>query len=387
MSRSRKPPPNAAQHRFDDDPYDQHAGWDALVTRARGRGAVSNASGRFEPHGTLPVDDGWRSLEDVLEPLRTELIPETPKKAITYNKSPDISFDRSINPYRGCEHGCIYCYARPNHTYAGMSAGLDFETKLFVKKDLPYLLEQELSKPRYRPRTIMLGADTDAYQPVEKDKQITRALLQVLSRANHPVGLVTKSALVQRDIDILAPMAAKGLARVAMSLTSLDPKLSRKMEPRAAAPHRRLETIRALSAAGIPTTVMTAPVIPAINDMEIEGLLSAASNAGATSAGYVLLRLPQEIAYLFEEWLEAHFPDRAKKVMSQMRDMRGGAAYQSEFGLRQTGSGPLATLIAQRFRAACARHGLDQPALSLRTDLFTPPKQHGATEQFDLFSE
>jgi len=377
--------PKADRHRIPEEHAEDYAGWGALRTRARGRGAVSNAAGRYESHGALPIDDGWQTLEDVLPRLQTEIIPETPRKAITYNTSPDISFDRTINPYRGCEHGCIYCYARPNHAYSGMSAGIDFETRIFAKRGLAALLERELSKPRYRPRTVVIGGDTDAYQPAEKDRRITRDVLETLSRTNHPLGIVTKSALVLRDLDILEPMAKKGLVRVAVSLTSLDPQLSRKLEPRAAAPHRRLDTIRALSAAGVPVTVMTAPIIPAINDMEIEALLTEASNAGAITAGYVLLRLPHEIAYLFEEWLEHHFADRKSKVMKLMRDMRDGADYQSEWGVRQRGTGPYAKLIAQRFRNACRRVGLERPGLSLRTDLFTPPTDDTDSCQMDLF--
>ena len=380
------PPPSAARHRIDHKGHISSPGWGALVRRARGRGAVSNASGRFETRGTIPVDDGWRSLEDIIAPIRTEIIPEAPRKAITYNQSPDISFDRTINPYKGCEHGCIYCYARPNHAFAGLSAGVDFETKIFAKRGLIPLLETELSKPRYRPRTIVLGGDTDVYQPIERELKITRAILEVLAKSNHPVALVTKSALVLRDLDLLAPMAAKGLARVAISLTSLDSKLSRKLEPRASAPHKRLEMIHALANSGVPVTVMTAPIIPAINDMELESLLSAAAQSGASSAGYVLLRLPHETAYLFEEWLDTHFPDRKSKVMAQIRAMRGGANYQSEWRKRQRGQGPYADLIAQRFEKACVRVGLDHPALSLRTDLFTP-NANQQQMQWDLFED
>ncbi len=376
--------PPADRHRGVEDSPLGNDDWSALAARAKGRGAFSNASGRFESQGVQPFDDGWDTLGLDTPPLSTQLLPETPRSAITYNKSPDISFDRTINPYRGCEHGCIYCYARPAHAYAGMSSGLDFETRIFVKDGLPQVLERELSRPRYRPRTLVLGGDTDVYQPAERSRLITRSVLEVLSHTRHPVALVTKSALVLRDLDILAPMAEQGLVRVAISLTSLDNRLSRKMEPRAAAPHRRLDTIRALSKAGIPVTVMTAPIIPAINDMAIDDLLQAASEAGASSAGYVLLRLPLEISTLFREWLDANYPDRASKVMRLMQDMRNGRDYQSEFGLRQRGSGAYARLISQRFRKACARYRLNQPRLNLRTDLFRPPLP-GANNQGDLF--
>ena len=368
------------------DHSDEAPDWSMLQRRARGRGTGSNRSGRFEPYSTSPFDDGWDSTNEPIETLRTQFLPETPKSAITFNNSPDISFDRTINPYRGCEHGCVYCYARPAHSYAGLSAGLDFETKIFVKRGLPELLRKELSRPRYTPRKIVLGGDTDVYQPAEKQLKITRSLLEVLAEANHPVGLVTKSALVLRDIDILAPMAEKGLVRIAISLTSTDNRLSRLMEPRAAAPHRRLEIVRQLSEAGIPVSVMTAPVIPAINDMDLDTLLERAADAGALSAGYVLLRLPHEISSLFQEWLETHFPDRADKVMSLLRSMRGGKDYQSDFGLRQRGSGPYAKMIAQRFRLSCRRHGLDQPLPRLTETLFTPPLKTACKQQ-DMFED
>lgn len=361
--------------------------WSPLASRAKGRGALSNDSGRFEPHQTSPFDDGWGGLEEPLPKLKTEILRETPKTALTYNSSPDISFDRTVNPYRGCEHGCIYCFGRPAHAYSGLSPGLDFETKIFVKPGIVELLEKELSRPRYIPRTIVLGGDTDIYQPIERELKITRRLIELLARAKHPFGFVTKSALVLRDLDLLAPLAERGLVRAAVSLTSLDNKLSRRMEPRAAAPHRRLETIRALSDAGIPVTVMTAPIVPAINDMEIERLLHAAADNGASRAGYVLLRLPREISGLFQEWLSANYPDRADKVMAQMRAMRGGKDYQSEFGLRQTGQGEYVRLIAQRFKKASKRFNLNNPALNLRTDLFCPPRPINGAAQPDLFNE
>src|SRR5437763_7777178 len=279
--------------------------------RRRGRGALSNATGRYEPKARLVFDDGWQSLED-LPPFATTVTVEATRKIITRNDSPDIGFDRSINPYRGCEHGCVYCFARPTHAYLGLSPGLDFESKLFVKPEAPELLERELSAPGYQPRTIAIGTNTDPYQPVDRRYEIMRRILAVLERAGHPVGIVTKSALVLRDIDILSRMARRNLAKVALSVTTLDPKLARTMEPRAATPSRRLEALRQLSAAGIPTAVLVAPIIPAINDAEIERVLDAAAAAGAESAGYVTLKMPFEIKDLFREWLREHFPDKEK---------------------------------------------------------------------------
>ncbi len=350
--------------------------------RRRGRGAVTNHTGRFEAAKAEAFDDGWESLAE-LSAFKTQVFEDSAKSIIARNDSPDISFDRSINPYRGCEHGCIYCYARPTHCYLGHSAGLDFETKLYAKSDAAKLLEQELAHPRYKPDTIALGANTDPYQPIERERRITHGVLEVLARANHPVGIVTKSALVMRDIDILAPMAEKGLARVAMSITSLDRHVARVMEPRAATPSRRLEAVRQLAAAGIPVTVMVAPVIPSLTDHEIEGILTAARDAGATSAGYVLLRLPLEIKELFREWLAEHFPDRAGRVINLLRSMHGGADYNAEFGHRQRGSGPYADQIAMRFRLARNRLGLDVERIPLRTDLFKAPVLRG--QQFGLF--
>src|SRR5580700_7839554 len=277
--------------------------------RRRGRGAQSNATGRYEPLARVVFDDGWQSLED-LPPFATSVSVDASRKVITRNESPDIGFDRSINPYRGCEHGCIYCFARPTHAYLGLSPGLDFESKLFVKPDAPALLERELSAPNYVPRTMAIGTNTDPYQPIERRYEIMRQLLEVLDRAGHPVGIVTKSALILRDTDILARMAKRNLVKVAISVTTLDPKLARVMEPRAPTPPRRLEALRQLSAAGIPTSVMVAPVIPAINDADIERILDAAAAAGVSGAGYVLLRLPLEVRDLFKEWLMANFPDR-----------------------------------------------------------------------------
>src|SRR5438876_9224916 len=291
--------------------------------RRRGRGTLSNASGRYEAIARIAFDDGWQSLEE-LPPFATTVSVDSTRRIITRNESPDISFDRSINPYRGCEHGCVYCFARPTHAYLGFSPGLDFESKLFVKPEAPQLLERELSAPNYQPRTIAIGTNTDPYQPIDRRYKVMRGILEVLERAGHPVGIVTKSALVLRDIDILARMAERNLAKVAISVTTLDAKLARTMEPRAATPARRLEALRQLSAAGVPTSVMVAPVIPAINDADIERILDAAALAGVKGAGYVLLRLPLEVRDLFVEWLKANYPDRTDHVMKLIRDMRGG---------------------------------------------------------------
>ena len=338
----------------------------------RGRGAISNQTGRFERETRDPFDDGWGTVEESAARLRTSLTREAARTIITYNRSPDISFDRTINPYRGCEHGCVYCFARPTHAYHGLSAGLDFESRLFFKPEGPALLRKELSRPSYVPRPIALGMNTDAYQPVERQLKLTRAFLEVLSEHNHPVTLLTKSALIQRDIDILAPMAEKGLARVGVSLTSLDPRLSRLMEPRAAAPYRRLQTISALADAGLPVIAMTAPIIPALNEPEMEDLLEASAEHGAVSAGYVLLRLPFELKDIFHEWLAAHYPDRAAKVINILRDMRGGQDYDANWFERGRGRGVHARLISQRFKKTARRLGLDEPRPRLRTDLFRP---------------
>jgi DNA repair photolyase len=342
----------------------------------RGRGAVTNASGRFEPLRRASEDDGWGSLEGE-PPFKTDVTVERAKTIITRNDSPDLSFDRSINPYRGCEHGCSYCFARPTHAYMGLSPGLDFESKLFAKTNATELLERELSAEGYQPRTIAIGTNTDAYQPIEKTHRIMRGVLEVLSRFGHPVGIVTKSALVARDIDILAPMAAKGLAKVAISITTLDRKLSRAMEPRAASPDKRLEAIRQLSQAGIPVTVLVAPVIPGLNDHEIEAILAAARAAGASEAGYVLLRLPLEVRDLFREWLLENAPGKLRHVMSLVQSTRGGKDYDSRFGQRQTGTGPFAWLTGRRFQAAAEKEGFNGKRLKLRTDLFAPPARPG----------
>lgn len=349
--------------------------------RRRGRGTVSNRSGRFEPIHRVDEDDGWNSSE-TLDAFATTITVERPRTIITRNQSPDISFDRSINPYRGCEHGCVYCFARPTHAFMGLSSGLDFETKLFVKEGAAEKLLRELADPAYRPRTIAIGTNTDPYQPIERTHRIMRSVLEVLAAADHPVGIVTKSTLVTRDIDLLAPMAAKGLVKVALSITTLDAKLARTMEPRATTPTRRLAAIEALAKAGIPVTVMTAPIIPAVNDAEMETILAEARSRGAIEAGYVMLRLPLEVRDLFREWLLQHYPDRLRHVMSLVQSMRGGKDNESTWGRRMTGAGPYATLIARRFDLARQRLGFPKQRASLRTDLFRPPA--GAGRQLSL---
>jgi len=344
--------------------------------RRRGRAAGLNFTGRFEPVTRETFDDGWQTLEE-LPPFRTEVQVEKPRTIITRNESPDIPFDRSINPYRGCEHGCIYCFARPTHAFMGLSAGLDFEAKLFAKPDAPKLLERELSRPGYKPRVIAIGTNTDPYQPIEKEWRIMRQILDVLDKANHPVSIVTKSALVMRDIDILSRMAARGLAWVGMSVTTLDRKLARTMEPRAATPPRRLEAIRALSEAGIPTAIMMAPIIPGLNDHEIERVLDSGKAAGALEASYVLLRLPLEVSPLFRDWLLRNYPDRYRHVMSLVRSMRGGKDYDAEFGKRMKGAGPYAWQIARRFEMTAKRLELTRTRRNLAIDQFIPPSGSG----------
>ncbi|MEX0344862.1 MAG: PA0069 family radical SAM protein [Rhizobiaceae bacterium] len=340
--------------------------------RRRGRASAINPSGRFEPRTRHVFDDGWQSLED-LPPFKTEVQVERPRTIITRNTSPDISFDRSINPYRGCEHGCVYCFARPTHAFMGLSAGLDFESKLFAKPDAARLLERELARKDYKPATIAIGTNTDPYQPVEKKWRIMRDILEVLDAHNHPVAIVTKSALVTRDIDILSRMSERGLAKVALSVTTLDRKLSRTMEPRAATPSKRLEAMKQLSEAGIPVSVMAAPLVPGLNDSELERILDSAKAAGACEAGYILLRLPLEVSPVFKEWLLRHYPDRYRHVLSLVRSMRGGKDYDSEWGRRLRGSGPYAWQIGRRFEIAAKRLGLNVQKMELRSDLFSPP--------------
>jgi DNA repair photolyase len=344
--------------------------------RRRGRGARSNRSGRFEGEAREDFDDGWESLGD-LDAFKTEVRIEPARSIITSNDSPDIGFDQSINPYRGCEHGCIYCYARPTHCFLGHSAGLDFETKLYAKANAAELLTRELANPRYQPKLIALGTNTDPYQPIEREHRITRSILEVLERVRHPVGIVTKSSLIVRDLDILARMAKLGLVKAALSVTTLDRRIARKMEPRAPTPAKRLEAVRALTEAGVPTAVMVAPVVPGLNDSEIERILEAAHEAGARQAGYVMLRLPLEIKALFREWLATEFPDRAKRVISLVQSLHGGRDYEAEFGLRQRGRGPFAEHIALRFRLALKRLGMNERKLELSTGLFVRPQLPG----------
>ena len=357
---------------------------DAIIPagRRRGRGAISNTSGRFEPYERVEEDDGWDVLAD-LPPFKTDIAFEAARRIITRNESPDISFDRSINPYRGCEHGCVYCFARPTHSYLGLSPGLDFESKLTVKPNAAELLERELSAPGYQLRVMAMGTNTDPYQPIERRFRITRQVLEVLARTGHPVGIVTKSDLVLRDLDILAPMAARGLAKVALSVTTLDGKLARALEPRAPTPAKRLEALRRLSEAGVPTTVMVAPVIPALNDEEIERILEAAHAAGAREAGYVLLRLPHEIKDLFREWLLEHRPDKMRHVLNLVKSTRGGKAYDATWGKRMRGDGVYAWTIGRRFELAARRLGINAQRRKLRADLFVPPR--GPCEQLTLF--
>ncbi|GAB5374754.1 MAG: PA0069 family radical SAM protein [Acuticoccus sp.] len=351
---------------------------------ASGRGAGTNPHPRFDAEERTSFDDGWA---DGVEPLagsaRTTVTEEAARTIITRNSSPDIGFDRSINAYRGCEHGCVYCFARPSHAYLGLSPGLDFETRLFAKPDAAARLKRELAAPSYRPRSIAIGTNTDPYQPIERERRITREILEVLSQTRHPVGIVTKSDLILRDLDILAPMAADGLARVALSVTTLDGALARVMEPRAPTPAKRLAAVRALAAAGVPVSVLVAPIVPAINDHEIEDVVAAAAEAGASTVNFVLLRLPHELKEIMREWLLRHFPDRARRVMSVMQAMRGGKDYDARWGLRQRGEGPFADAIAARMALAAKRHNLSIGTTRLRTDLFQPPQRERA--QLELF--
>lgn len=342
----------------------------------KNRGAISNPEGRFEKERHEAWDDGWDTNheEETLPPLETMLLPERAKTVITRNDSPDIGFEQSINPYRGCEHGCIYCYARPSHAYMNMSPGLDFETKIFYKMDAAQLLEKELNKPNYICKPIVLGSNTDPYQPVEGKLKITRALLEILSRYHHPVAIITKSSMIERDIDLLSDMAKRHLAKVAVSVTTLSSKLKFILEPRTSAPMARLNAIRKLSAAGIPVRVMTAPIIPLVNDKELENILRSARAAGALHASYTFIRLPYEVKDLFKEWLAKYFPERAEHVMSIIRQMRGGKDYDATFGRRMRGEGEFADLLAKRFELACKRFKLNcQPSFTLDTRSFKCP--------------
>ncbi len=363
----------------------------ALPSAARhGRGSVTNPPVRFEQRAASPFDDGWETLTADfadLPKLATSLTKDSTRSAIIWNASPDLGFDRAVNPYRGCEHGCVYCFARPTHAYLGYSPGLDFETKLIYKPEVADLLEKELRKPGYQAKTLALGSNTDPYQPVERTLQLTRSVLEVLDKYNHPVGIVTKSAGVLRDLDILSSMAKRNLVRVYISLTTLDAGLSRAMEPRAATPARRLHTIAELTRAGVSAGVLTAPMIPGLNDMELEKLLEAASRAGARHAGYVLLRLPHEIKEMFEAWLHTHFPDRAKHVLSLVRDTRGGALNDSRFHHRFSGQGVYADLLMRRFTRAARQWGLDEARAGLDCSRFAVPDvgEKATTAQLSLF--
>ncbi len=338
--------------------------------------------GRFESLQREALDDGWGILDEVPPPLRTTVTRDASRSVIAHNQSPDVPFDQSINPYRGCEHGCIYCFARPTHAWLGYSPGTDFESRLLYKPDVAKLLSAELAKPSYRCSPIALGTNTDPYQPIEKRFRCTRQILEVLKAHDHPVTIVTKSGLVERDIDLLAPMAERKLASVSVSVTSLDRVLSRKMEPRAAAPQRRIKTIQRLTEAGIPTGVLVAPIIPALNDHEIENILETVHAAGALSAGYSLIRLPLEIKDLFIEWLETHYPLRSEHVLNRLRDLHNGKLYDSTFGTRQTGTGVFSDLVSSRFRLACKRLRFPGTPV-LDRNKFRRPNPHGQLSLFD----
>ncbi len=351
----------------------------------KGRGAASHVPGRYAATVAQGIDDGWGSVYDDLAQTprpQTEVREERARRIISRNESPDVGFSQSVNPYRGCEHGCVYCFARPSHAYLELSPGLDFETKLFAKTNAAERLREELARPRYQPSPIALGINTDAYQPIERRYRITRQLLELLAECRHPVSFVTKSATIERDLDLLAAMARERLVTVYFSVTTLDNQLAARMEPRASAPHRKLQAMRALSNAGVPVGVLLAPVIPMITDHEIEHILEAAQEAGARAAGYVLLRLPHELKQVWREWLQLHYPERAAHVMSLVQQMRGGKDYDSAFGTRMRGEGPFAQLIAQRFARAHRRLGFARlPALDVRS--FVAPRK--ASRQGDLF--
>lgn len=348
-----------------------------------GRGVAGNVAGRFERLRVDAVDDGWDPDQGPLPVMRTQVSEEVARSAISYNRSPDLPFDRSINPYRGCEHGCVYCFARPSHAYLGMSPGLDFEIRLIARPQAAEVLRRELAAKRYQVAPIAIGTNTDPYQPIEKQHQITRQLLEVLSEVNHPVAIVTKGSLIERDIDILSDMARRGLVRVGISVTTLDAKLGRLMEPRAPAPKRRLQMITRLAEAGIPVRVMASPMIPALTDPELEAILEAGRDAGARSASWIMLRLPYEVSELMQDWLARHYPDRANRIMTRLREMHGGKAYDAHWHTRMRGSGPYADIIAQRFDLAVKRLGLSTLSPPMRCDLFRPPKR--ASAQLDLF--
>lgn len=349
----------------------------------RGRAALTNLTPRFEAEERIRIDDGWGSDDATEHPRRTEVSIENPRSAINYIKSPDLPFDRTINPYRGCEHGCIYCFARPTHAYLGLSPGLDFETRLIARPTLPQVLERELRSARYKVGTLSIGTNTDPYQPIENKYEIMRNCLRVLDGFNHPVAIVTKGALIERDIDILSRMAERNLTRVGVSVTTLDARIARRMEPRVPSPKRRLQTIRALSEAGISVRVMVSPLIPGLTDHEAEAILQAAKDAGAQAASFISLRLPLEVSPLFQDWVHQHYPDRAKKIMGLVRDMHGGKEYDSRWHRRMKGEGAYADMMKKRFDIAMRRLGLDQDLPPLRTDLFAVPLAKG--DQMSLF--
>lgn len=350
--------------------------------RARARGALGNATGRYEGATRHALDDGWDIPHDD-RLIRTEIRVERPRSALSYNRSPDLPFDRSVNPYRGCEHGCIYCFARPTHAYLNLSPGLDFETRLIARPGIGVVLDHELRAKSYRVATVAIGTNTDPYQPCEADHRVMREVVQVLHDFNHPLAITTKGTLIERDLDLLAPMAARGLLRVGVSVTTLDAGLSRRLEPRAATPARRLATIRRLTDAGIPVRVMVAPVIPGLTDHELDAILAAARDAGAVAASWIVLRLPMEVSPLFQAWLAEHEPGRAAKVMARVRDLHGGKDYDADWGKRMRGEGLWSTLMARRFDLALARLGLQAKQPPLRCDLFAPPLQAG--DQMSLF--
>ena len=359
---------------------------DRLLNKTvRARGVATNETGRFEQHAREAVDDGWASTaEEDLPPLRTEVREERARSLITYNRSPDLPFDRSINPYRGCEHGCVYCFARPSHAYLGLSPGLDFESKLIARPNAPEVLAQELAKPGYAVQPIAIGTNTDPYQPIEREREIMRDCLKVLAACNHPVAIITKGSLIERDLDLLAPMALKNLVRVGLSVTTLDAGLARRMEPRVPSPARRLQTMRRLASAGIPVRMMASPLVPALTDPELEAILEAGKDAGASTATWIMLRLPREVAPLVEDWLRRHVPGQADRVLARLRDMHDGKLYDPSWHKRMRGSGHYADLIAQRFDLAIRRLGLKTSSPRMRTDMFRPPMTPG--RQLDLFT-
>lgn len=341
----------------------------------KARASCSNETGRFEQYTAEEFDDGWGGDRAANPRVQTDIRTEVARSIISYNRSPDLPFDRSINPYRGCEHGCIYCFARPTHAYLGLSPGLDFETRLIARPNAASVLRRQLSSKSYKVATMAMGTNTDPYQPIDRDWALTRQCLQVLAAAKHPVAIVTKGALIERDIDILSDMARDGLARVGISVTTLDPEISRKMEPRAPSPHRRLKTIERLANAGIEVRVMASPMVPAFTDPELESILQAGADAGATFASWIMLRLPREVSQLWQEWLNEHYPNRATRIMSRLRDMHGGKDYDARWGHRMRGEGTYAEMVQMRFLLACKRTNLLQTAPDLRCDLFRRPNR------------